>query len=65
MIDCKSGSFEMDYDKMEAAINHNTKAIIPVDLAGVICDYDRILRLLSAKRAFSVLKMKFRKSLAE
>ena len=44
MIDCKSGSFEMDYDKMEAAINHNTKAIIPVDLAGVICDYDREIR---------------------
>ena len=37
MVDCKSGSFEMDYDKMEAAINHNTKVIIPVDLAGVVC----------------------------
>ena len=46
MIDCKSGSFEMDYDKMEAAINHNTKAIIPVDLAGVICDYDRIFEFM-------------------
>ncbi len=42
MIDCKGGSYEMDYDKMEEAINHNTKAIIPVDLAGVVCDYDRI-----------------------
>ena len=47
MVDCKSGSFEMDYDKMEAAINHNTKVIIPVDLAGVVCDYDRIFEAVS------------------
>ena len=56
MIDCKSGSFEMDYDKMEAAINHNTKAIIPVDLAGVICDYDRIFE--AVERQKSVFKPK-------
>ncbi len=42
MIDCKPGTFEMDYDKMEAAINEHTKVIIPVDLAGIVCDYDRI-----------------------
>ena len=53
MIDCKSGSFEMDYDKMEAAINHNTKAIIAVDLAGIICDYDRIFEAVERqKRVF-------------
>ena len=51
MIDCKSGSFEMDYDKMEEAINHNTKAIIPVDLAGVICDYDRIFEAVERKKS--------------
>ena len=50
MIDCKCGSFEMDYDKMEEAINHNTKAIIPVDLAGVICDYDRIFDAVERKK---------------
>lgn len=46
----------MDYDKMEAAINHNTKAIIPVDLAGVICDYDRIFE--AVERQKSVFKPK-------
>ena len=51
MVDCKSGSFEMDYDKMEAAINHNTKVIIPVDLAGVVCDYDRIFEAVERKKS--------------
>ena len=50
MVACKSGSFEMDYDKMEAAINHNTKVIIPVDLAGVVCDYDRIFEAVERKK---------------
>ena len=50
MIDCKPGSFEMDYDKMEAAINERTKVIIPVDLAGVVCDYDRIYEAVRRKR---------------
>ena len=65
MVDCKSGSFEMDYDKMEAAINHNTKVIIPVDLAGVVCDYDVFLRLLKERKAFSIHATSFRKSSAE
>ena len=51
MIDCVSGGFEMDYDKMEAAINHNTKAIIAVDLAGIICDYDRIYEAVERKKS--------------
>lgn len=50
MIDCKEGSFEMDYDKMEAAINEHTKAIIPVDLAGIMCDYDRIFSAVENKK---------------
>lgn len=65
MIDCKSGSFEMDYDKMEAAINHNTKVIIPVDLAGVVCDYDRIFEAVERRKAFSIRATSFRKSSAE
>ena len=66
MVDCKSGSFEMDYDKMEAAINHNTKVIIPVDLAGVVCDYDRIFEAVGEERkAFSIHATSFRKSWAE
>lgn len=49
-VDCKADSFEMDYDLMEAAINEKTKAIIPVDLAGVICDYDRIFAAVENKK---------------
>ena len=51
MIDCKSGSFEMDYDKMEAAITRNTKVIIPVDLAGIVCDYDRVFEAVERKKS--------------
>ena len=49
-IDSKSDSFEMDYDLMEAAITEKTKAIIPVDLAGIICDYDRIYAAVENKK---------------
>ena len=51
MIDCKPNSYEMDYDKMEAAITPKTKVIIPVDLAGVVCDYDRIFEIVERHRA--------------
>ena len=50
MIDCQADSLEMDYDKVEAAINRNTKAIIAVDLAGIPCDYDRIFAAVERKR---------------
>lgn len=49
-IDCVPGSFEMDYDLMEVAINERTKAIIPVDLAGIVCDYDRIFAAVENKK---------------
>ncbi len=49
-IDSKPDSFEMDYDLMEKAINEKTKAIIPVDLAGIICDYDRIYAAAENKK---------------
>lgn len=49
-IDSKPDSFEMDYDLMEAAINEKTKAVIPVDLAGIVCDYDRIYAAVENKK---------------
>lgn len=49
-IDSKPDSFEMDYDLMEAAITEKTKAIIPVDLAGIICDYERIYAAIDNKK---------------
>ena len=50
LIDCQKDSLEMDYDALEAAINEHTKAIIPVDLGGVPCDYNRILEILERKK---------------
>lgn len=51
LIDSQSDSLEMDYDAVESAINENTKAIIPVDLGGVPCDYDRIFQILEKKKS--------------
>ncbi len=42
LVDCQANSLEMDYDAVEAAVNERTKAVIPVDLGGVPCDYDRV-----------------------
>lgn len=50
MIDSQKDSPQMDYDQMEAAINENTKIIIPVDIGGVICDYDRIYQAIYRKQ---------------
>jgi len=50
LIDTKKDSFEMDYDKLEAAINERTKIVIPVDLGGVPCDYDKIFSIVENKR---------------
>ena len=41
---------EMDYDQLEKAITHKTKAIIPVDVGGIVCDYDRIFEIVERKR---------------
>lgn len=49
MIDTAKDSYEMDYQKMLDAITEKTKAIIPVDLAGVMCDYDTIRKIVEAK----------------
>ena len=49
-IDSQPDSIEMDYDKMEAAITEKTKAIVPVDLGGIICDYDRVYRAVENKK---------------
>lgn len=49
-VDVQKDSLEMDYDQVEAAITQNTKAIIPVDLGGVPCDYDRIREIVELKK---------------
>lgn len=50
-VDVQEGCLEMDYDKMEAAITEKTKAIIPVDLGGVPCYYDKIFAIVEKKKA--------------
>lgn len=51
LVDCQKNGYQMDYDALEAAITEKTKAVIPVDIAGVICDYDRIFEIVEKKRA--------------
>lgn len=50
LVDTKKDSFEMDYDKLCDKITEKTKAIIPVDIAGVMCDYDKIFAAVNAKK---------------
>ena len=50
LVDTKPGSFEIDYDAIEAAITDKTKAIIPVDLGGVPCDYERLFDIVERKK---------------
>jgi dTDP-4-amino-4,6-dideoxygalactose transaminase len=49
MADTAPDSFEMDYDKLADLITERTKAVIPVDLGGIVCDYDRIFEVVSSK----------------
>lgn len=50
LVDTQKDSLEMDYDALEAAITEKTKAIIPVDLAGIPCDYDRLFAIAERKK---------------
>ena len=50
LIDVQKNSLEMDYEALEAAITEKTKVIIPVDLGGVPCDYDRIFKIIEKKK---------------
>ena len=50
MVDVAPNSFEMDYGKLADAITPRTKVITPVDLGGVMCDYDRIFEIIEQKK---------------
>ncbi len=62
-VDSQPDSFEMDYDKMEFAITEKTKAVIAVDLGGIICDYDRIYRAAENKKHLFNPSSKIQKAL--
>ena len=51
LVDTQKDSYEMDYEKLEQLVTEKTKAIIPVDLAGVICDYEKIYQIVEDKKA--------------
>lgn len=63
LVDTKKDSIEMDYDALEKAVNKRTKAIIPVDIAGVPCDYDRIFEIVEKKRKIFKPKNKMQSAL--
>ena len=50
LVDTAPDSYEMDLNKLEEAITEKTKAIIAVDLAGVICNYEAIFKLVENKK---------------
>ena len=62
-VDVQEGCLQMDYEKMEAAITEKTKAIIPVDLGGVPCDYDKIFAIVEKKKALFQPKNEIQKAI--
>lgn len=51
LVDTAPGSCEMNYEQLAEKITEKTKAIIPVDLAGVVCDYEKIYEIVNEKKA--------------
>ena len=51
LIDTQKDSLEMDYEQLATAITEKTKVIIPIDLAGIPCDYDKIFSIIESKRS--------------
>ena len=50
LVDSQKDCVEMDYEKLAETITEKTKVIVPVDLGGVVCDYDRIFAIVEAKK---------------
>ena len=50
LVDSQRDNVEMDYDKLADAITEKTKVICPVDLGGIVADYDRVLEIVEAKK---------------
>ena len=63
LVDTQKDSVEMDYAAVEAAITPRTKAIIPVDLGGVPCDYEKLFAIVEAKKAMFTPKGEIQKAL--
>ena len=63
MVDLSENSFEMNYEKVLDAINEKTKAIIPVDIGGILCNYDKIFEILNIKKNIFVPKNDLQKKI--
>ena len=63
LADTQKDSFAIDYDAVADAITENTKAIIPVDLGGVPCDYDRLFQIVNEKKALFTPKTPLQKAI--
>lgn len=63
LVDTKKDSYEMDYDKLSERITEKTKAIIPVDIAGVMCDYDTIFEIVNRKKDIFKPENEYQKAL--
>lgn len=50
LVDIQKDTFEMDYEQLANAITEKTKVIVPVDLAGIVCDYDKIYEIVESKK---------------
>ena len=50
LVDCQKDSYIIDYDALENAITEKTKVIIPIDIAGTMCDYDRLYEIVERKK---------------
>ncbi len=51
LVDSQKDSVEMDYDQLADAITEHTKVVCPVDLFGIVCDYDKVFSIVEAKKA--------------
>lgn len=60
MVDTQKDKLEMDYDALEELITEKTKAIIPIDIAGIPCDYDRLFEIVEKKKFCSDQKQNYR-----
>lgn len=63
LVDCAFDSWLIDYDAVEEAITEKTKAIIPIDLAGVPCDYERLFEIVERKKGLFKPRNEIQKAL--
>lgn len=63
LVDSAPGSYHIDCEKLADAITEKTKAIIPVDIAGVLCDYDKIFEIVESKKNLFCAKNPYQEAL--